>query len=534
MDRYGLVLAGGGGKGAYQMGAWKALREMGITFDAIAGVSIGSINGALIAQGDYDKAMEMWNSVSIDKGVKITHALPDPDNLFSKKNWPALFREVIKNGGLDASPLAEYIKNYIDEKKIREKNIPLGIVTVQLNQKASGLELFIDDIPEGELVDYLLASSSIPLVTNIGPEGEKYLDGGVYDNTPVMTLKKRGYNKLIVIDISNIKGVAHNLDFSNSRVVYIKPYKSEDLGAAFDFDAELNQKRMDMGYLDTKKAFGELSGNIFHFLPSVFRDLVMKYGADEIYQLELLGHKLGVEKGIIYSEETFIPTIKIAYEKEKAELLAKEEAKNRPSEDKRSEKKAEEAVPAEPSFAVIEEIPEEKNADSNVFHLTSLKNYFAQKKAEFEEFEKEILIAREEAKNKLAESEEISPDDPLPAEPAFIVVDDSNEEKTSFNLSSLKNYFIQKRAEFEEFQNEILIAREEAKKKSVEEETETEEIEPVDALPAEPTFIVVDDPYEEKESAEKPFKLNLLKNYFSQKKTGFEGFEKAVEVLEKM
>ena len=52
MSHYGLVLAGGGGKGAYQMGAWKALREMNITFDAIAGVSIGSINGALIAQGD--------------------------------------------------------------------------------------------------------------------------------------------------------------------------------------------------------------------------------------------------------------------------------------------------------------------------------------------------------------------------------------------------------------------------------------------------------------------------------------------------
>ena len=55
MNNYGLVLAGGGAKGAYQMGAWKALREMNISFDAIAGVSIGSINGALIAAGDFEK-----------------------------------------------------------------------------------------------------------------------------------------------------------------------------------------------------------------------------------------------------------------------------------------------------------------------------------------------------------------------------------------------------------------------------------------------------------------------------------------------
>lgn len=385
MTRYGLVLAGGGAKGAYQMGAWKALREMNIGFDAIAGVSIGSINGALIAQGDFDRAMEMWESVSIDKGVNITEALPDPENLFSKKNWGALFKEVIKKGGIDASPMEEYIKAYIDEKKIRENKIPLGIVTVQWAQKVNGLELFIDDIPEGELIDYLLASSSIPLVTNIGPEGEKFLDGGVYDNTPVMTLKKRGYNRLIVIDIANIKGLAYNLNFTNSQVVYIKPYDTDDLGAAFDFDPELNKKRMQMGYLDTKKAFGELSGNIYHFLPQVFRQIVFKHGADEIYQLELLAHRLGLSKDIIYSEETFIYAVKEAYEQAMAELEAKEEAKTKHSDTQTSEPEL--LKPAEAAAV-------EKDADAGIFNLAQLKNYFTQKKPKtgFEEFEKAVAI----------------------------------------------------------------------------------------------------------------------------------------------
>ena len=386
MSHYGLVLAGGGGKGAYQMGAWKALREMNITFDAIAGVSIGSINGALIAQGDFEKAMEMWNGVSIDKGVKITEALPDPENLFSKKNWGALFKEVLRKGGIDASPLAGYIRDYIDEEKIRESGIPLGVVTVQMGQKVSGLELFLEDMPEGELIDYLMASSSIPLVTNIGPEGEKFLDGGVYDNTPVMTLKKRGYNKLIVIDISNIKGVAHNLDFSNCQVVYIKPFDTDDLGAAFDFDAELNQKRMQLGYLDTKKAFGHLAGNVYHFLPVTFRIFTAKYGVDEVYQLELLANKLGLSKTEIYSEETFLLSLKTAYEKEKAEIAARVEAREaaREASRRKSVEASEELVP--------DEAATEKETEGGRFKLGALRHYFTQKKTGFEGFEKAVEV----------------------------------------------------------------------------------------------------------------------------------------------
>ena len=71
MKPYGLILAGGGAKGAYQTGAWRALRELGISFEAIAGVSIGAINGALIAQGDYDRAVELWSNAEVTSGIHI-------------------------------------------------------------------------------------------------------------------------------------------------------------------------------------------------------------------------------------------------------------------------------------------------------------------------------------------------------------------------------------------------------------------------------------------------------------------------------
>lgn len=331
MKKYGLVLAGGGGKGAYQIGAWRALREMGITFEAIAGASIGGINGAMIAAGDYDKATEFWHNISVDKGVKFAKNLPDSENLFSRKNWGVLFKEVIRSGGIDASPAADFISQFIDENKVRDSNIDLGVVAVQMTQGVVPREIFIHEMPQGQLVDYLLASANIPLATNIGPEGEKFLDGGAYDNTPLMTLKKRGYNRLIIVDISNIKGVAHNINYLNSEIVHIRPYDIDDLGAAFDFDDAVIDRRIKLGYLDTRKAFSYLLGNIYYFEPDTFRTMVKRYSADTVLQIEQMAHQLKVEKAEIYGENEFISIVKAAYEKEviayqeKQQALEKEE-----------------------------------------------------------------------------------------------------------------------------------------------------------------------------------------------------------------
>ena len=320
MNSYGLVLAGGGAKGAYQIGAWKALKEMGITFNAIAGTSIGSINGALIAADDYEKARELWLNISIDKGLRINEELPDPENLFSKKNWGTLFKEVIKNGGLDASPAADFVSQYVDETKVRENGIPFFAITVQMTQGVTPREIGIDEIPEGELTDYLMASSNIPLAVGIGPEGERFLDGGVYDNIPIMTLKKRGYNKIIILDISNLKGLGHTMNTANSQVVHIRPYNTDMLGGFMDLDAEEVEKRIQLGYLDAKKAFSRLLGNIYYFLPETFRSMAQRYGADTLVTLEKLGFHLSLDPYKIYTEDEFLHALKTLYEAENQRL----------------------------------------------------------------------------------------------------------------------------------------------------------------------------------------------------------------------
>lgn len=318
MKPYGLVLAGGGAKGAYQIGAWKAMREIGVSFEIVAGVSIGSINGALIASDDFERAMELWKNVTVDRGVNIEAALPDPDNLFSKKNWGVLFKEFLKNGGFDASPVKDFISEFVDEKKVRA-GIPLGIVTVDLTQGVTPREIFTQDIPQGQLIDYLLASADIPFANNIGPDGQRFLDGGAYDNTPISFLRRNGYNRLVVVDIATIKGVSHSFDITNSEIVYIRPYNIDDLGASFDFDGELNEMRMKMGYLDTLKAFSYYLGKIYYFEPSEFRSLIKKYTAKTVIELEELAYSLKLPALKVYTAEEFLSALKELYESSKAQ-----------------------------------------------------------------------------------------------------------------------------------------------------------------------------------------------------------------------
>lgn len=55
----GLVLSGGGGKGAYKIGVWQALDEFGATGN-IKGTPVGALNAALFAQGDLSRALQVW------------------------------------------------------------------------------------------------------------------------------------------------------------------------------------------------------------------------------------------------------------------------------------------------------------------------------------------------------------------------------------------------------------------------------------------------------------------------------------------
>ena len=74
----GIVLGGGGAKGAFQLGVWKWLEEHGgmDCFTGISGASVGALNSLLFAQGDYNKAESLWMSMREGDLVKLNKTLP--------------------------------------------------------------------------------------------------------------------------------------------------------------------------------------------------------------------------------------------------------------------------------------------------------------------------------------------------------------------------------------------------------------------------------------------------------------------------
>ena len=61
-----LVLSGGGAKGSYQIGAWKALKKLHIKFDIVTGTSVGALNGAMVTQNSYRRAISLWKKINLE------------------------------------------------------------------------------------------------------------------------------------------------------------------------------------------------------------------------------------------------------------------------------------------------------------------------------------------------------------------------------------------------------------------------------------------------------------------------------------
>lgn len=264
-NKYALVLAGGGAKGAYQIGAWKAFNELGIEFEAVAGASVGALNAAMIAQGDSRKAEELWNRISLEKIVCIPPALVAQGKLYVSrgniKHLKELNRSILKHGGLDSTPLLNLIKSVLDEELIRKKGIDLGLVTFNVD-KLKPVELFLDSIDRDKLAEYLLASASFPAFKRTTIDGNKYTDGGIYDNIPYRMIKNRGYRNIIVVDISGA-GRNRRPDIIGTRTTYIK--NSVDRGGILNFNPEVLSDLKTLGYLDTMKVFDRIKGHKYFF-----------------------------------------------------------------------------------------------------------------------------------------------------------------------------------------------------------------------------------------------------------------------------
>ncbi len=256
-----LVLAGGGSRGAYQIGVWQALREIDYQFSIVTGTSVGALNGAMIAQGDFDKAKWLWENITLDQVLDLE--LPESfQKLDEREQISIFFKEIIKNGGAEFEALKQLLKKCLSEEKVRRSAIDLGIVTVKIPGYIP-CTLFQAEIPKGQLIDYLLASSAcFPAMKSYSIEGKSYIDGGYYDNLPIELAQKRGATEIFAVDVDSF-GLRRRYDKKKSMVHVLHP--KEDLGFFLKFDAGLAKRNLQLGYFDTMKYFGKLDGIRYTF-----------------------------------------------------------------------------------------------------------------------------------------------------------------------------------------------------------------------------------------------------------------------------
>lgn len=264
---YALVLSGGGAKGSYQIGVWKALRELNINVTLVVGTSVGALNGAFFAQQQYEDAFDMWSNIDmtsvfeVDDNIlnEISKVKENGIKTISLKLIKHPLVKIFKDRGVDITPLRDTIEELLDEDKIRNSKIGFGLVTISVNDRKP-LRLFVEDIPKGELKYYLMGSALVPGFTQDKNDKKRFIDGGVYDNLPVKMAISKNYKDIIVV---NLMTFFKNKKYSGINQINISP--SGSLGNFLYFNKERSIRNIEMGYLDALKAFNIVKGNKYSF-----------------------------------------------------------------------------------------------------------------------------------------------------------------------------------------------------------------------------------------------------------------------------
>lgn len=240
----GLVLNGGGGKGAYQIGAFKAVREAGLDamVTAVSGSSVGALNMCLFNYDDGTIGEEIWSHITPEQFV-------DPDF------------ELIdgKEGLVSREGLLDIIDGYLDLEKIRNNPLDLYATVTEYGGKAEGRAeakyMKLNGRSNDDIKQILLASSCMPYVYEpVVMNGLTYRDGGLTDNLPVKPLYDMGIRQFIVILLSNT-GTVPVERFPDSEFLIIRPSKNlgDTVTGTLDFTSKGARERMEIGYLDAAR-----------------------------------------------------------------------------------------------------------------------------------------------------------------------------------------------------------------------------------------------------------------------------------------
>jgi len=258
MKEWGLVLEGGGAKGAYQVGAYFALMEMGFNFSKIVGTSIGAFNGAMFSQGDAFRCFNLWKNLDFESFEDEVKEAEENEALLDKivqklKDHDIKIPEIKKS----PYPLFRLVDKYIDEDKLRNSSIDFGLCTVNVSDFKVE-KLFKEDIEEGLLKDYIIASCSLPFFKLQRLHGKYFIDGGFASPAPMEMIDDD--TDIVLVRLS--KTPLKNIERAN---YIIKP--SHDLGSSLGFDKNRADDLIKLGYFDAFRAVKGLRGEEYYIMP---------------------------------------------------------------------------------------------------------------------------------------------------------------------------------------------------------------------------------------------------------------------------
>ncbi len=268
----GIALGGGGARGAYEMGALKALKEMGYldNVDLISGVSVGSLNASMVAMDKFKEGEEIW--LSNHSETLFSHPPSIIKSVMDKK------LTLLDKGMYETEALESLMDEMFDYDLLRKSNVLVGIAYVG-DEKTGFFELIkanikylfehknwmhyvnLKDLSDTEIKNTILASCAIPLMFKpIIIDGKKYYDGGMYERLPIRPLIEAGCDEIIAIDLFRLS-LKRKKSIDGSKLIHI--YPSTNLGGIMDFSKNKNLTRFEAGYLDAKKALNlyEVSDN---------------------------------------------------------------------------------------------------------------------------------------------------------------------------------------------------------------------------------------------------------------------------------
>lgn len=289
MKKIGIVFAGGGGKGAYEIGVWKYLNEVGLDqcIHAVSGTSVGALNAALFVGSSYELAENLWLNVTPEKILSPRKLTPEEiiqwldlgrrkvnSDILKKvgkasiqvasstafaagKIAQALLMRIRADYLFSRDGLTSMIGDGLNFQQLQSSEIPCFVTCLRCSDFS--VDRFrLNYYSSDEVTKLLLASSAIPIVfPNEEFDGCTYCDGGVPvigDNIPIDPIYDMGMEYIIVIHL-NQDTVVDKKAYTNSHIIEIVP--SQDLGNALtgtlDFTPEGSKRRIELGYLDAKR-----------------------------------------------------------------------------------------------------------------------------------------------------------------------------------------------------------------------------------------------------------------------------------------